>query len=909
MNRRVMIPSLLLMLVAGTALAQQPPPPTTANPQGSTQPAKPGDPGEGLKPPVLLQKVEAVYPKRALDERVEAKIVLALDIDPSGAVENVELVRSSTTAGFLPAGTRSSTITAERYGFIDAARAAAYQLTFEPAVENGEPVGVRITYTFNFKLPPLPAVATTPTGTSTAPKAPRIANFVGVVLERGTRAKVPGAVVTVFQGEGESAKGFEATTDAEGSFELFDLTPGEWSVIAELDGYYPFRTKETIEAGVATEVTYYVEKRSGNPLDVLVEAPRPKKEVVRRTLTISEIVKVPGTLGDPILVVENLPGVARSAGGGNIVVRGSGPEDTDVYIDGVNVPLIYHFGALRSVIPAEMIETVDFYPGNFSTYYGRATGGVFDAHLKKLDAERLRGVVDVSLLDASLFVEAPIGETFWVAAAGRRSYIDAILSAVVPESAPISLTSAPRYYDYQLLTRWRPTSDHDLRVSLIGSDDTLELLFENPGDIDAQIQARSLSAATRFYRGIAEWSWTIAPGWTNELMFAVGRDVIDTSLGDQFKFGLNIYRNQAREAVTWAAAEGISITGGLDYEFTQTDAEFRTPGLPPKEGDATQGTDDLTEIIVANLEDIRYVTVAPYLEAELTFGDLTLVPGLRVDYFNQVQDWSFEPRIVGRYRFDDAWVAKAGVGVVHQEPAPDETSAQFGNPLLGLEKALQYSAGAEWKPLPFLLIDATLFYKDMMGLVSRTALARSENGETIPLIYDNGGTGRVYGLELYVKHDLSNNLSGWLTYTLSRAERTDSGVEGSRLFDFDQTHILTVIASYRFPENWELGIRWRLVSGNPYTPFVRGVYNVDGDRYEAVPAATNSDRLPIFHQLDVRLDKRWIFDSWIFSSYLSLTNAYNRPNVEGFSYNYDFSQSSEQTGLPIYPILGIRAEL
>src|SRR6185436_15273512 len=145
---------------------------------------------------------------------------------------------------------------------------------------------------------------------------------------------------------------------------------------------------------------------------------------------------------DPILVVENLPGVAR-AQAGFLVVRGSGPEDTDIYIDGITVPLIYHFGGLRSVLPAEMLEDIDFYPGNYSVYYGRATGGVLDARSKRPKPDQLHGSLDVSLLDTSLYFELPLGKNAAISVAGRRSYIDVLLNAVVPKDSSVALTTAP----------------------------------------------------------------------------------------------------------------------------------------------------------------------------------------------------------------------------------------------------------------------------------------------------------------------------------------------------------------------------------------------------------------------------------------------------------------------------------
>ena len=140
-------------------------------------------------------------------------------------------------------------------------------------------------------------------------------------------------------------------------------------MLIEAPGYFPFRTTETIarRRGAST-VTYYVERGSYNPFDVTVTATRPRKEVSRTVLSAKEIEKVPGAMGDPIAVVQNFAGVARMPVAGLLVVRGSAPEDSKVYVDGIEVPLIYHFGGLRSVIPAGMLDNIEFYPGNFGAH-------------------------------------------------------------------------------------------------------------------------------------------------------------------------------------------------------------------------------------------------------------------------------------------------------------------------------------------------------------------------------------------------------------------------------------------------------------------------------------------------------------------------------------------------------------
>jgi TonB family protein len=343
--------------------------------------APPEDGGDIIKLPRLTNFVTAEFPAQAREDGVEeASVVFEIDIDTEGVVEGARIVEPAQPAG---------------YGFDEAALVAVLDFAFEPAETAQGPVPVTITYRYRFVLEaPAPAPPQEGQGAqggegaqegegepqegTQEPEAPGVINFSGLALERGTRLPLVGVLVTVFRDgpEGEPI-GFDATTDEEGRFSFYELTPGEWKVLVEPPGYYPFRTAEEIQSGQLTDVVYYVEKGDYNPFDVTVETERVRKEVNRRTITVQEIEKIPGNYGDPINVVKNLPGVARTQfGNGDIIVRGSAPEDTRVYLGSIEVPQLYHFGGLRSIVPAGMIQNIDFLPGNFSTKYGRATGGV-----------------------------------------------------------------------------------------------------------------------------------------------------------------------------------------------------------------------------------------------------------------------------------------------------------------------------------------------------------------------------------------------------------------------------------------------------------------------------------------------------------------------------------------------------
>jgi TonB family protein len=875
------------------------------------------------KVPKQTKFVEAEYPKEAAEKGIEADVVLLLDIDDKGKVTSVGVAEPATPPGM---------------GFDEAATLAAHQFEFEPAEVEGKPIAVQLSYRYRFKLTPKePEAAPTPAGPAAAAPPPPppptpVVNFQGLLRERGTRLPMPGVLVTVFRDapaegapgapaaapgapptpapdEAPKAQGFEATADAEGRFRFYDLQPGEWKVLIEAPGYFPFRTTETIGAREVVDVTYYVERGSYNPFDVTVTATRPRKEVSRTVLSAKEIEKVPGAMGDPIAVVQNFAGVARMPVAGLLVVRGSAPEDSRVFVDGIEVPLIYHFGGLRSVIPAGMLDNIEFYPGNFSPMYGRATGGIIDVQVKKLTPPKVGGYADVSLLDTGVYLEVPISDKAAIAVAGRRSYIDVLLNAVVPADAGVNLVTAPRYYDYQLLANYRPAAAHDLRAFFFGSDDRLRLLFANPADADPMIAGASLSTSTTFYRSLFTYRYVPGGGFENNLRLSQGHDWFKLRFG-QFILDVGIYSSQLRDTARHQLTKELALVYGLDFLFSKTDFLVQLP-LPPKEGEPP-GPFDPSMLRRSEGKGQTLWRPAGFVELDWSpLEGLTLLPGLRVDYLDVTGQTIAQPRFTARWQLVPGLTVKGGAGLFVQEPDLNqgENDPEFGNPDLRAERARHYSMGFELRPLPHLSFDLTGFYKDLRRLISRTDdIATLEDGTPDPLVYDNRGKGRVYGLELVARHDFAHNFTGWIAYTLSRALRTDSGATEERLFDFDQTHILTAVASYLLPRNWQVGGRFRLVTGNPTTPVIGSVFNASFDRYDPIYGGVNTARIGTFHQLDLRIDKRWIYRDWILGIYLDIQNVYNRANPEGIQYNADYSDSRPQQGLPILTILGIRGE-
>jgi TonB family protein len=846
------------------------------------------------KLPKLTKAAKVEYPKEAIGKSGEVEVKLLVDLDDSGAVTGAAVVEPEKPTGL---------------GFEEAALTAAYDLAFEPAELGGKPVPVQINYTFKFIPPKPPAPEPEPAKAEAAPKpkpAP-VENFTGTLVERGTRLPLSGILVTVYRPEGEAPVGFEATTDGKGVFHFFDLEPGTWKVRIEPSAYYPVRTSEEIVKGERTSVTYYVERGSYNPFDVVVEAKRERKEVSRTVIESAVIEKMPGAMGDPLAVIQNFAGVARAqAGSGQIMIRGSGPYDTAYFVEGTAIPNVYHFGGLRSVIPTGMIDSLQFYPGNFSPYYSFVTGGVVDLDLKKPKPKRIGGYLDLNLLDGGFYLEVPVGAKATVALAARRSWMDVIINAVLPSDLPVASLQLPRYYDYQLLTTYRPAPAHELRLFLFGSDDRFEVITKNGGAAGSIAVGNQVGWSSTFYRALAAYKYVPSDNFVNTFRASVGRDIQNIRF---FNFILDQtvdivhVRNTAR--YEWSKRLALSV--GFDGGYGRLSGLFNVP-YPPQEGQNAEADTNWTNIRHEEISGDNYVIAGAFAELEFKpLPGLLLLPGIRFDYFSQTSEADVAPRFTARYDLTGKLTLKGGVGLFYQAPTIDQTDKVFGNPDLKNQYAIQYSAGVEWRPLKNIIFDATGFYKDLRKWVSVTQGSLSNDASAAR--YDNNGKGRAYGLELVAKHELTKRFTGWLAYTLMRSERMDSGTDYWRLFQYDQTHILTMVGSYQLPRNWQIGGRFRFVTGNPTTPVASSSFDSSLNQYQPIYSGKYSTRVPAFHQLDIRLDKTWIYNKWIFTAYVDLQNVYNRSNPEQTEFNYNYQKSQYTNGFPIYPIIGLRGEL
>jgi outer membrane receptor protein involved in Fe transport len=301
--------------------------------------------------------------------------------------------------------------------------------------------------------------------------------------------------------------------------------------------------------------------------------------------------------------------------------------------------------------------------------------------------------------------------------------------------------------------------------------------------------------------------------------------------------------------------------------------------------------------------------VGAYLEAIWKPLDrLTITPGLRLDYFSPLEHVAFNPRLTARVAVARFTTIKAGVGIFSQDPQPPDYDRNFGNPKLRPESAIHYALTIEQGLFPGLMAEVTGFGKQLYDLVAPTDNFELRGGQPAPERVASDGIGRIWGGELLIRQSISKWFFGWISYTVMRSERKDCAACAWRLFDFDQTHILIIAAHVYLPRGFEIGARFRYITGFPYTPSYGGYYDADSDVYSPAKGPVNTARLASFNQLDVRIDKTFLFQRWLLKVYLDITNIYNNANQELIQPSYDYTRHAPLTGLPILPSFGIRGE-
>jgi hypothetical protein len=710
----------------------------------------------------------------------------------------------------------------------------------------------------------------------------------GRVLTRGTRETVSLAQVGLEDGGITTAE-----TDAEGRFTL-EIPTGPQRVLVTASGHQPRVFKENLSQGQTVEVLYRLTRTFSRPYETIVRGQQDRAELSRITLSGAELHEVAGTNGEPLRVIMLLPGVVTPASGLSYpVVRGAVPAATGFYLDGVKVPQLYHLLAGGSVVHPDFIESIDFYPSNAPTRFGRISGGVISAQVAKTRDDRVHFSVSPDLLQTAAFVEVPIEKTGTnITVGGHISYAAWLLAAISGTGAfGKGVTPVFESWDYQARVDQK-VGKGSVRLLAFGSNDRV-------GTKNTDVTLPSVYLTSLFHRIDLRGLFPLGPGQL-EVGTNLGWDTMGL-YGEQNgqrvgSFLLNQFTATARAVYRVELGEHWQVKGGFDVE-RQENGVVTTVGIGA-------GGDLLRQ------PQVLGVFTGTFLEGAFFSEQWTVVAGVRVDSWHLVPGYtlgSVDPRLEVRFKPLEALTLRGTAGLAHQAPMLliSLPVTDVGALKSGLQEVGQFSLGAVGK-LPFfdMELSGDVFLNHIFQARERSLSEFVTGISSLDDRFSGNRYGRAYGLELMLRLPQKGRLFGWLTYSLMRSERerkfavyNGDQTEVSDLtamlpFAFDQTHTINLVLGYQLPKGFKVSASFHLNTGRPesgeFSSRTERLVSDDatGRQLWSLVPLNQVDRLPVFGRLDFRASKAIALDNFNVEIYLDVFNILVRSETYGYTYGY-----------------------
>ena len=714
----------------------------------------------------------------------------------------------------------------------------------------------------------------------------------GTVYNNSTKEPLAGAEVFIVEIDTRQK------TDENGQFVFSDISAGTYTLITTVpDTELSQRTSIVVTAEETLAPEIYVETSQYRLEGVEVTGESAPKTVSKKSIQAQEITRLPGTAGDALRALPAIPGIGVANDfSGALYIRGGSDEDNLYYFDRVPVGYPYHFGGIVSSLSSEIIDRIDVYAGGYGAEYGVDSQAVIDIYSQDSSPADLRGKFNLNLLFSEGLLQGKIGEKGYWYAAGRRSYIDLFIGSLSFNTGAI--TAFPRFWDYQLKSGYDFNEKHQLFFNIFASGDRFALKLDGE-NVDEDFQGNASFESGFEGAGIHLRSF-LTERLTSYLSLTRSKFLFDVNFGPSLSLEIDAPDYVLREDLTYELNAKHRLESGLILGFEPGQVTGTFTRIPD------EGEDDYDirfEEKVSIDEYVRGYRVEAYLQDRYTLLPfLSVVFGLRFDYFNRIDQLSVQPRGSLLVELPNSSQLQFAYGIYNQTPIPAQLSPSIGNPALKSSQASHYILELKRQLSQDTEIKMAAYYKNLADLVT----VDDEAG------YLNQGVGYAQGTEIFLRHRGGDRFFTWVSYAYALSKRRDRPDEPYRLYSFDQTHVATLAASYNLTPTWEIGAKWQYRTGNPYTP-VEGATLLFDPRngepiYVPIYAETNSDRLPPYHRLDLRVSKTFQFRGWKLGTFLELLNAYNRQNLLDYRYSENYTKREDVNQLPFIPYLGITAE-
>lgn len=732
----------------------------------------------------------------------------------------------------------------------------------------------------------------------------------GQVVEKGTKKILKGVTIYILDAQTSAAK--KVVTDAQGRYKVKNLVAGKKDFIVNIPDYKRVKQPITLK-DKNLKIDFYLEKNSYLQYQTTVVGTREKENAAQETLKQSEFLQVPGSFGDPVKAVSNLPGIVQATGfSAEVAIQGSPAEDTRYFIEGHQIPFMFHFVGLNSIAVPETVGSIDFLSAGFGAEFGRASSGIINLNLSSPRTDRIHGMFFIDLLTSGGYLEGPIKKMkqteFFIG--GRYSYLGHVLKSASSlfedddGDAP-SFNSAPTFFDFNFQFQQTLSERLSYKIVTLASRDQVDLIFES---FDDPTFAGGMQARTDFLRIIPAITFKIneklkleaSVGWgIDHLLFAPGVERID----------YRRFQTSIKNSLTYTLNERLKFIWGSDTLGYRYDIENRISSSFFNSSDV-EVPESASDLVLANSEGSEWNHGHYFKMATWLFNHkLQITPALRYDHFKLHGSSHFSPRGVIRYRIDETMNLYFQSGLYYQPADARQLEAGSGNPDLDPQRSVHYAFKVQKdfrKNSRYgFHLKSGFFYKSLKDIFTPSSEQVQRGENLVPEVLNNRQTGKIIGGEMLLTYRSKKWMMN-LGYTYTRSRRTDAdGHEHPS--EQDQTHNINLTSKYSW-KNWSIGGRFRYVTGSPYTPITGGIYYDNAGVFLPVQGERLSARLDNFWQVDFRLDRRWIMKKWVLTAYLDIQNITGRKNETAAEYNFDYTQEGRATGLPILPSFGIKGE-
>lgn len=712
----------------------------------------------------------------------------------------------------------------------------------------------------------------------------------GVVIDKSTRQPLEFVNVLVV------GLGIGASTDANGNFLITQVPPGIYRLQASFLGYKTELTPEYRVNHVTPYVQIELEEENASLNEVVVTASPfqkvPESPVSLRVIGLQEIEKAPGANRDISKVVQNYPGVAFSPIGyrNDLIVRGGGPSENRFYLDGVEIPNINHFstqgasGGPVGLIDADLIRSVKFYSGAFPADKGNALSSVLDFSLRDGDMERNSLKATLGASEVSLSSNGYIGNKTSYLVSVRQSYLQALFKI-------LGLPFLPAYTDASFKIKTRFDSHNELTLLGLGGIDRMKLNLGIEGE-DAEYmlsylpeinqETYTVGGVYRHYSQRHVQSIVLSQSYLNNRNVKY-RDN-DESSEENLTLRLGSIEQETKLRMENTSSWSVwKVKAGFDLNYSR----YKSNEYRKVFANALREYDYHTDL---SLWRWGMFASVDYAAPDKSF---TASMGVRTDgnnYSDKMKElWrQLSPRLSVSYRLIEGLTLSGHVGLYYQLPSYTALGfkgeeGEYVNRHLDYISVSQESLGLSWTPNENMELSVEGFYKlyGHMPFSLSDQIPLSCKGNDYGTIGNEAlsseAKGRSYGVELMFKWLLAQKLNLSSSLTIFKSEFKD-GEQGSYVPSaWDNRFILNMSGTYNFPKHWSLGAKVSCIGGSPYTPYdvekssLVEAWNVQGRAYYDY-SRYNQERLPVFGQLDVRVDKTFYLKKCMLGFYLDIQN-------------------------------------